>query len=444
MNATVPEHVKEHFQSEFLPIDSIIVGDRFRQSNTNLEELCESIKEKGLIHYPSIDGDNNLIAGGRRLAALRLLGWAEVPVTRRHFITPVQLRELELEENLQREDMTWQEEVNLKNEILKLKQSIHGVKGLGRNQDGMSQADVAKMVGDSPSNFSLDVGLSNAMELLPELANCKTKDDARKKFKQLQEKLVVNELMKRKASGESKLGSKFKQADESFIVTDALIALTNHPPYNYSFINCDPPYGINLNNAKKGSEQTKTVEQDYQEWATTGESNYYLEACQLVARETFRIIENGYMTFWFGIQWYKELYEILTKEGWSVDAVPGIWYATGAGQTNQPDLLLGKNYEAFFICRKGKPILNKRGRSNVFEFAKMGAEKKIHPTEKPLELMREVINTFCPAHGEVLSPFLGSGVDIIASFETDRKCRGFDLNQEVKKRFLLKVEEKFK
>jgi hypothetical protein len=437
---SVPEHVKEHFQSEFLPIDSIIVGERFRQSNTNLEELCESIREKGLIHYPSIDGDNNLIAGGRRLAALRLLGWTEVPVTRRHFVTPVQLRELELEENLQREDMTWQEEVNLKNEILKLKQSIHGVKGLGRNQQGMSQADVAKMVGDSPSNFSLDVGLSNAMELLPELAQCKTKDDARKKFKQLQEKLVVNELMKRKASGESALGSKFKQADESFIIDDALIALTKHPQFNYSFINCDPPYGINLNQGKKGSENTKTIESDYKEWI----GDDYLRACKIVSDETFRIVENSFMCFWFGIQHYKELYGILTETGWSVDAVPGIWYATGAGQTNQPDLLLGKNYEAFFICRKGKPILNKRGRSNVFEFAKMAPEKKIHPTEKPIELMQEIINTFCPSHGEVLSPFLGSGVDIMASFKTDRSCRGFDLNSEVKKRFLLKIEEAFK
>ena len=434
------EERDKHFQSEMLPIEDIIIGDRFRKEYTNLDELCESIREKGLIHYPSVDGSNNLIAGGRRLEALRRLGWSTIPVTRRHFTTPIQLRELELEENLQREDMTWQEEVNLKNEILRLKQSIHGVKGLGRNQEGISQADVAKLVGDSPSNFSLDVGLSNAMAAIPGLADCKTKDDARKKLKQIQEKLIVDELMKRKANDPSSTSSKFKQADESYIVGDALIALANHPVYNYSFINCDPPYGIDLNKAKKGSENTKTVEQDYKEWS----SEDYLNMCQTVAEQTFRIVENSFMCFWFGIQWYKELYDILEKAGWSVDAVPGIWYATGAGQTNQPDLLLGKNYEAFFICRKGKPILNKRGRSNVFEFAKMGSEKKIHPTEKPVELMLEIINTFCPPHGEILSPFLGSGVDIMASFKSDRACRGFDLNGEVKKRFLLKVEETFK
>lgn len=438
--SNLSEEVKGQFQSEMVAIESIIIGDRFRKDYKDLEELCASIREKGLIHYPSIDGDNNLIAGGRRLEALRLLGWKDIPVTRRHFITPVQLRELELEENLQRADMTWQEEVNLKNEILRLKQEIHGVKGLGKNQSGVSQNDVAKLVGDSPSNFSLDVGLAQAMEIIPELANCKTKDDARKKMKQLQEKVIVEELMKRKQANPEKQSSKFQQADKSFIIGDAILNLKNHPEFNYSFINCDPPYGIDLNNIKKGNEQTQTVERDYIEWTPED----YLTLCESVAKECYRIVDNAFMTFWFGIQWYEPLKDILTKIGWKLDVVPGIWYAKGAAQTMQPETHLGKNYEVFFICYKGKPLLNKRGRSNVFEFSKLGAEKKIHPTEKPLDLMLEIVETFCQPHGEVLSPFLGSGVDLMACLKTGRTCRGFDLNIEVKKRFLLKVEEEFK
>lgn len=437
--SNLPEDIKDHFQSEMLPIESIKVGERFRQDYKDLDSLIASIAEKGLIHYPSVDGDNNLIAGGRRLEALRKLGWKDIPVTRRHFVTSTQLRELELEENLQREDMTWQEEVNLKNEILRLKQDIHGVKGLGRNQSGVSQNDIAKLVGDSPSNFSLDVGLAQAMEVIPELANCKTKDDARKKMKQLQEKVIVEELMKRKQASPEKQSSKFQQADKSFVIGDAIINLKNHPEYNYSFINCDPPYGIDLNNIKKGNEQTQTVERDYQEWGPTD----YLNNCRTILTECYRIVDNAYLTFWFGIQWYAELSEMLQDIGWKIDIVPSIWYAQGPAQTMQPDALLGKNYEAFFVARKGKPILNKRGRSNVFDFRKLASEKKIHPTEKPLDLMIEILDTFCPPHGDVLSPFLGSGVDLMACLKTDRKCLGFDLNNEVKKRFLLKVEEEF-
>lgn len=437
---TLPIEVQDHLQSEIILAKDVIVGERFRTEYKDMDELCESIRTHGLIQYPVVDQDNNLVAGGRRFMALQKLGWAEIPVVRKRFLTPIKLREMELEENIQRTDFTWQEEVNLKNEILRLKQEIHGVKGLGRNQPGVSQADVAKMVGDSPSNFSLDVGLAQAMQVIPELADCKTKDDARKKMKQLQEKVIVDELMRRKTEKPHTTSDKFKIADQSFIIGDAILNLQNHPEYNYSFINCDPPYGIDLNNIKKGNDQVQTVDRDYKEWS----SEEYLQFCESVAKECYRIVDNAFMTFWFGIQWYEPLKEILQNIGWKLDVVPGIWYAKGAAQTLQPEVLLGKNYEAFFICRKGKPLLNKRGRSNVFEFAKLGAEKKIHPTEKPLDLMTEVIETFCPPHGEVLSPFLGSGVDLMACLKTQRKCRGFDLNNEVKKRFLLKVEEAFK
>lgn len=431
----------EHFQSEFLPIESIIIGERFRTDYKNIDELCESIREKGLIHYPSVDGQNNLIAGGRRMAALAKLGWKNIPVTRRHFVTPAQLRELELEENLQRENLSWQEEVNLKNEILKLKQELHGTKVQGRGQSGVSQADVAAILGDSPSNFSLDVNLAKSMVEIPELANCKTKDDARKKLKQLQEQLIVAEMTKRRTSDPKKMKSKTKIADESFVIGDAFANLKNHPSdFAYSYINCDPPYGIDLNKIKKGNESTQVVERNYQEW----DAETYLSNCQILARELGRIAPNSYLTFWFGIQWYRELYEILTAENWIVDPVPGIWYAEGSGQTMQPDLVLGKNYEAFFICRRGKPYLNKKGRSNVFHFKKLDPTKKIHPTEKPVELMIEMFNTFSPAGSRNLSPFLGSGVDIMACLKSDRSVVGFDFNQDVKDRFLIKVDQEFK
>lgn len=438
--ANLPEEIQEVFKTELVDLSKIIVGERFRVEYKDMDELCESIRTHGLIQYPVLDQDNKLVAGGRRLEALRRLGWEHIPVVRKKFLTEIKLREMELEENIQRSDFTWQEEVNLKNEILRLKQEIHGVKGVGRSSIGVSQNDVAKLVGDSPSNFSLDVGLAQAMEVVPELANCKTKDEARKKMKQLHEKLIVEELMQRKKSAPHLQSSKFKTADDSFIIGDAIVNLQKHPSYNYSFINCDPPYGIDLNAIKKGNEQPTIVERDYKEWT----ESEYLSFCESVAKECYRIVDNCFMTFWFGIQWYQPLKEILENIGWKIDVVPGIWYAQGSAQTMQPEVLLGKNYEAFFICRKGKPILNKRGRSNVFDFKKLASEKKIHPTEKPLDLMIEILETFCPPHGEVLSPFLGSGVDLRAALHTDRVCRGFDLNAEVKKRFLLKVEEEFK
>ncbi len=64
-----------------LAIDSIKVGARVRQNLGSITELAVSIDEIGLLHPVVVLPDNTLIAGARRLAAVKSLGWTEVPVT---------------------------------------------------------------------------------------------------------------------------------------------------------------------------------------------------------------------------------------------------------------------------------------------------------------------------------------------------------------------------
>lgn len=88
------------------PLASIIVGQRRRQAMGDLTGLARSIAKHGLLHPVVIDDVGHLVAGGRRLAACEQLGWERIPVTRLADLTEKQLREIELEENLQRKDLT--------------------------------------------------------------------------------------------------------------------------------------------------------------------------------------------------------------------------------------------------------------------------------------------------------------------------------------------------
>ena len=63
-----------------LPIDSITVGERCRSNVEEIDNLAESISAVGLLHNPAVTPEGMLIAGERRLAALRQLGWTEIPV----------------------------------------------------------------------------------------------------------------------------------------------------------------------------------------------------------------------------------------------------------------------------------------------------------------------------------------------------------------------------
>lgn len=91
---------------ENVPIDSITVGTRLRKDYGDIVGLAESITDNGLLHPLVVDQDNVLICGGRRLQALRQLGFEEAPVRRWHVIDAKHRRAIELAENVNRKDLT--------------------------------------------------------------------------------------------------------------------------------------------------------------------------------------------------------------------------------------------------------------------------------------------------------------------------------------------------
>src|SRR5690606_22240670 len=95
-----------------VPIDSIYVDrdKRQRREITNVEELADSIRRNGLINPPTITREGELIAGERRWTACRLLGWTHIPVQYIDDLNEYERQAIELEENIKRTDLTWQEE----------------------------------------------------------------------------------------------------------------------------------------------------------------------------------------------------------------------------------------------------------------------------------------------------------------------------------------------
>lgn len=89
-----------------IPIEAIVIGERRRQDNGDVQGLADSIAQYGLLHPPVVDAEMRLVAGGRRLAACKALGWKFIEVRSLGTLTDAELREIELEENLRRKDLT--------------------------------------------------------------------------------------------------------------------------------------------------------------------------------------------------------------------------------------------------------------------------------------------------------------------------------------------------
>lgn len=89
-----------------LLISEIIIGERRREDMGDIQRLAESIRQFSLLHPIVVDEQKNLVAGGRRLMACKSLGWTEVPVTYLGQLADQERRTIELEENMQRKDLT--------------------------------------------------------------------------------------------------------------------------------------------------------------------------------------------------------------------------------------------------------------------------------------------------------------------------------------------------
>jgi N6-adenosine-specific RNA methylase IME4 len=93
---------------------AIRVGSRHRRDMGDIDGLAESISRLGLLHPIVINKDGTLIAGERRLAAVRKLGWPDVRVT------VVDIDDLvfgEQAENIDRKDFTVEERVAIARSI---------------------------------------------------------------------------------------------------------------------------------------------------------------------------------------------------------------------------------------------------------------------------------------------------------------------------------------
>ena len=127
---------------ENIPLSQIHIGERFRKDYGNLNQFKFSIKTNGLItpiavgltsvlKMEGLDESKpyTLLAGGRRTQAAIELGWSTISAKVYDYpITELDLRSIELAENLERKDMTPVEEIQLKKAIHDLQEKIHGKK----------------------------------------------------------------------------------------------------------------------------------------------------------------------------------------------------------------------------------------------------------------------------------------------------------------------------
>ncbi len=422
-----------------IPVADVIEGDRGREDYGDIPALATSIQRYGQIQPIVLDRDYNLIAGGRRLAAHRYLGRAQVDAVFRDELTPLALRELELEENIARKDLSWSERAKMTAEIDRIKREIHGTRAAGRptletlstiadsqptsdtpasvieapEVSGWSGENTAMAIDRDPSTVSRDLAVARIIEVLPQLADEPNRVTALRKFDRLL-LMLERELAIRDASDIEK---------ENFQHGDALILLQQIADASIDLILTDPPYGTDVGSAMENIRPNfAAVHFDDSEVGT-------LDLLKKLIPEWRRVLKpNGHLYCFMSTKLVQEVSSLLLAAGFDVDPVWLVWVKDTEGMVDF-DLHYVRVYEHIIFCTaRGRKLARKR--ANVFTFPNVPAAERTNINQKPVPLLRELIEMSTIEGEVVLDTTAGAGSTLVAAKELDRKYIGFEQDYE--------------
>jgi site-specific DNA-methyltransferase (adenine-specific) len=122
--------------------------------------------------------------------------------------------------------------------------------------------------------------------------------------------------------------------------------------------------------------------------------------------------------------------------GWSrVDAFFEAWRSAGFQPVghivfrksySSKSRFLRYQHEQAFLLAKGRPPLPKQPLMDVMDMPYSG--NKLHPTQKPVPVLAQLIRSFSLAGDSVLDPFAGSGSTCAAALLTGRRYIGIELD----------------
>lgn len=172
-------HSREEGIKVLIDINKIIVNDRIRKDFGNLEELAEDIKENTLLNAlvvsPNVDGTYTLIAGERRLRAMRdILGYTQVTVNTVGARDDEHALLMEISENECRKEFTKTERLDYARrlariEAAKAKERMVGAHTVGVEnspQLGKTRDKVAQQLGTSSNTIAREQFIENNRDLL--------------------------------------------------------------------------------------------------------------------------------------------------------------------------------------------------------------------------------------------------------------------------------------
>lgn len=189
----------------------------------------------------------------------------------------------------------------------------------------------------------------------------------------------------------------------------------------------DPPYGIKYQSRRGQTHSHDKLAQPIASDADVdGAAQAFLDAVRPLCDHTADQCELYVFTRWDIIADWVEVIGELGMWGFTYKALL-VWDKGGLGM-GDIDASWCPSFELVLYAKKGRRDLNFQ-RESVLRFDRPSPGERIHPTEKPVALLEEIIKISTDRGDLVVDPFAGSASTLKAAKNTGRQALGVEKKQ---------------
>lgn len=210
--------------------------------------------------------------------------------------------------------------------------------------------------------------------------------------------------------------------ENTIIHADSLTVLRQMEPESVDAVITDPPYGINY-----VSQTGAKVKND------TAPFIWFLY-------DAFRVLKPGGSIICF-TRWdvQQTFIDAMKLAGFKVKSEV-IWDKVIGGQGDLK-AQFSPSHENIIFAIKGKYSFPGHRPRDLVTYQKLASSQMIHPTEKPVGLLTNLISSVTKPGDLIVDPFAGSGSTCVAAKKTGRRFIGIELDDEHFERASRRIEE---
>jgi site-specific DNA-methyltransferase (adenine-specific) len=421
-----------------VPLTEILIAEnRQRREFADESTLADSIAKHSLLHPPVVRRAGSyfqLVAGERRIKAIKQL-WmtggtlrcdgqsypeGSIPVLELGDLSPLAAEEAELEENIRRKDLSWQERAAATSRLEKLRRDV----ALEKGDSPPSLASIAEET-FHPKRDGMDTGASGygveatRRELIvarhlanPEIAKARTLDDAYKMLKR-------QEAVRQNAALAEVVGATYGVHSHRLLNQDCVAWLSSAAADQFDCILTDPPYGINADQFEDAG-GAATPAHNYQD-----STDEFIRLMEVLPQLLFRVVKPAAHLYLFcDIDWFDLLKAQFGGAGWAVHRTPLIWHKPNGNRVPWVTTGPQRKWEMLLYAIKG-------GRNTTQlapDLITCPSDENLGlSAQKPVALYSELLKRSCRPGDTVLDPFCGTGPLFPAAHEAKLYATGLEI-----------------